>query len=225
MNQDEEQRILGVLRDDFPAVSEAIKDPRKRFDHEKVLLGVYLTESDMTLELFDRFRETDRVICYTLIREPKETGGGPPIVYEYAMVSFLRAVPVTPPEICYHTTGVENETSINKDGLQIGALCGKESHGQFADSRFYVNVAELKYVSLWTGLLYAGKPALVFPVNTVGLRFIQDPHCHLAGTEVNGYIMVGKVIEPDRLGDPERTGPPATPDAADSGPSRKEKAP
>jgi hypothetical protein len=222
MHHEEERRILDILRDDFPAVSEAIKDPRQRFEHEKVVLGVYLTEPDMTLELFDRFRETDWVICYTPIRQPVGTGDAPPIVYEYTMVSFLRAVPVTLPETCYHVTGAENEANIGKNGLQIGALCGKESRGQFADSRFYVNVSELKYVSLWTGMLYTGQPALVFPVNTVGLRFIQDPHCHLAGTEVNGYILVGKAIEPDRLGDPKRTGPPAT--AADSEPPSEAKA-
>lgn len=211
MNQEEQRRILEVLSDDFPAVSEAIKDPRKRFEHEGIPLGVYLTEPDMTLELFDRFRETDWVICYILNRDLVETDGGPPIVYEYTQVSFLRAVPVTLLETCYHITAVENEASISKIGLQIGALCGKQSRGKFADSQFYLNICSEKFVSLWSSILCSEREASIFPVNTAGLRFVQDPHCYLTGTEVNGFIVVGKVIAPDRLGKPKRTRQTAAP--------------
>ena len=53
-----------------------------------------------------------------------------------------------------------------------------------------------------------GEAGLVLPVRTTGLRFIPDPNCEITGTEVKGFIFVGKVIEPDRLGEPERIDPP-----------------
>ncbi len=211
MDQQETQRILDFLGPDFPAVTAAIKAPGKRYEHDTIpLLGVYLTPADMTLELFDRFRETEWAIFYTINQhiEPP-TDGTPFTVWEYATVGFVRTVPVTLPEICYHVTGIENEASIRTHGIQIGALRGKESRGKFADSRFYVNVAERPYVSLWTELLYDKQPALVFSVRTTGLKFIEDPHCALQGIGVNGYILVGTLIPADRIGEPKRVGPPA----------------
>jgi len=210
MTQQEEQRILDVLGQDFPAVTEAIRNPEKRYQHPTLpLLGVYLTPADLTLELFDRFRETDWVVsCTVNYQLLPPTDGGPPIRWDYATVGIVRAVPVTPPEICYHVTGVEDEESVRTHGIRIGALSGKRSRERFADSRFYVCVTESNWARYWAEVLHTGKPALSFSVRTTGLRFIRDPNCEISGTEVNGFIFVGKVIEPDRLGEPERIDPP-----------------
>jgi len=61
---------------------------------------------------------------------------------------------------------------------------------------------------MWAWKLHEGKSALIYPVRTTGLRFVQDPSCKVCDNEVNGYIFVGRIIPPDRLGAPIRVGPP-----------------
>jgi len=137
MEQFDVERILKRLGDDFPAISNAIAGgSRTRYDNpNEPLLGVYLKPDELTLALFDRFRETEWLISYTIGYVVEVN---PFVAREYATVGFVPSVPSTLPEIAYHATAAHDEDSVGTKGISIGALVGKESRGRFPNSRYYV---------------------------------------------------------------------------------------